>query len=95
MALVSYSSSRTAYPQRAKGPQMENRIGLSALFAAAVVNREFRNLLLRDPKTALKNGYLGEQFHLSSEEQTRLTSIQAESLADLAQQLMITHTIGD
>ncbi len=70
-------------------------MGLSALFAAAVVNREFRNLLLRDPKTALKNGYLGEQFYLSNEEQRRLTSIRAESLADLAQQLMVTKTVGD
>lgn len=70
-------------------------MGLSALFAAAVVNREFRNLLLRDPKTALENGYLGERFYLSSEEQTRLTSIQAATLADLAQQLMVTKTTGD
>ena len=94
MTLVSYTSNKT-YSPRAKVPQMENRMGLSALFAAAVVNREFRNLLLRDPKTALKNGYLGERFYLSNEEQIRLISIQAESLADLAQQLMITRTTGD
>lgn len=94
MTLISYSSSTMHSPWITK-PRTENHTGLSALLAAAVVNREFRDLLLSDPRTALKNGYLGEQFHLSSEEQTRLASIQAASLADLAQQLMVATMAGD
>lgn len=58
--------------------------GLGYLFAAAVVNRQFRQTLLENPETALKNGYLGEVFELSIEERKRVTSASAHSLADLA-----------
>jgi hypothetical protein len=58
--------------------------GVGHLFAAAVVNRQFRQLLLENPEVALKNGYLGEVFELSREEQDRVTSASARSLADLA-----------
>lgn len=58
--------------------------GLGHLFAAAVVNRQFRKMLLEDPETALKRGYLGQSFELSREEHERLISIRARSLADLA-----------
>jgi hypothetical protein len=58
--------------------------GLGHLFAAAVVNRQFREMLLDDPETALQHGYLGQGFDLSREEHESLTSIRAQSLADLA-----------
>jgi hypothetical protein len=61
--------------------------GLSKLFEAAVVNRQFCQLLLSQPETALKQGYLGNSFDLSSEEQALIISIQANSLPDLAQQV--------
>lgn len=61
--------------------------GLSRIFAAAVVNRQFCELLLRDPHEALKKGYLGESFILSKEEQDLLVSIRAQSLPDLARQV--------
>ncbi len=61
-----------------------DHIGLGYLFAAAVVNRQFREMLLDDPEAALQRGYLGQRFNLSREERERLTSIRAQSLADLA-----------
>jgi hypothetical protein len=62
---------------------------LSRLISAAVVSREFCNLLLADPAVALATGYNGEAFHLAIEEQELITSIRATSLADFAQQLTI------
>ncbi len=61
--------------------------GLSKLFAAAVVSRQFRDVLLREPESALKNGYLGQTFPLTEREKGVIKSIRAESLTDLAQQV--------
>ncbi len=61
--------------------------GISRIFAAAVVNRQFCQMLLQDPHTALQKGYLGETFSLSKEEMTAIISIRAESLSDFAKQL--------
>jgi hypothetical protein len=61
-----------------------DRVGLGYLFAAAVVNRQFREMLLEDPEAALQRGYQGQNFELSQEDHERLISVRAESLADLA-----------
>lgn len=61
--------------------------GLSRVFAAAVVNRQFCDMLLRDPHAALQKGYLGESFFLSNQEQDLLVSIRANTLSDLAKQV--------
>jgi hypothetical protein len=66
-----------------------NLAGLSKLFEAAVVNRQFCKLLLSQPETALRQGYLGNPFDLTTEEQVLIISIQAHSLPDLAQQVTI------
>jgi hypothetical protein len=73
----------------------EPHMGLSSVLAAAVVNRGFRETLLRDPKMALKQGYLGKGFALSQAETSLLTSIQAVSLTDLAQQVVFSKGEGD
>ena len=65
--------------------------GLSQVFAAAVVNQQFCDMLLRDPSIALQKGYLGETFSLSKEEQDLIISIRANSLSDLAKQ--VNHTL--
>lgn len=65
----------------------ETSPGLSRVFAAAVVNRQFCSLLLRDPASALRSGYQGQTFSLSSEEQKLLLSIRAITLSDLARQI--------
>jgi hypothetical protein len=61
--------------------------GLSRVFAAAVVNRQFCDMLLNNPQEALRNGYLGETFTLTKDECDLIVSIQARSLADLARQI--------
>ena len=61
--------------------------GISRLFAAAVVNRQFCSMLLQDPQIALQKGYLGEAFSLSKEERDLIVSIRADSLSDLAKQV--------
>lgn len=61
--------------------------GISRVFAAAVVNRQFCSMLLQDPQVALQKGYLGETFPLSKEEQDLIVSIRANSLSDLAKQV--------
>lgn len=65
-----------------------NSNGLSRVFAAAVVSRQFCQMLLDDPRMALQHGYLGETFKLSDRERDLLISIRAESLSDLARQLV-------
>ncbi len=61
--------------------------GLSRIFAAAIVNRQFCQMLLQDPYTALQKGYLGETFSISTEERDAIIAIRAESLPEFAQQL--------
>lgn len=61
--------------------------GLSRVFAAAVVNQQFCEMLLRDPHTALQKGYMGEAFLLSIEERELIVSIRADTLSDLARQV--------
>jgi len=69
-----------------------NSSSISRVFAAAVVNQQFRDMLLQDPNTALQNGYLGETFSLSKEERDLIVSIRANSLSDLAKQ--VTRSLG-
>lgn len=64
-----------------------NLAGISKLFEAAVINRQFCQLLLSQPETALQQGYLGDSFDLSREEQALIVSIRANSLPELAQQV--------
>ena len=61
--------------------------GLNRIFAAAVVNRQFCQLLLHEPDTALKAGYLGESFSLTSYERDLIISTHAETLTDFARQI--------
>ena len=69
-----------------------NYVGLSKLFEAAVVSRQFCQLLLTNPEMALQQGYLGISFDLTMEEQALVVSISASSLSDLAQK--VTKALG-
>ena len=64
--------------------------GLSGVFTAAVVNKNFCEKLLNDPEAALKQGYLGTSFGLSQEDASLIISLNAKSLADLAKQVVQT-----
>ena len=60
---------------------------LSRVFAAAVINQQFCDMLLNQPQLALQNGYFGEPFLLSREQQDLIVSIRARSLSELATQV--------
>lgn len=60
---------------------------VNRMFAAAVVSRQFRELLLKNPREALKQGYLGETFDLTRQEKALILSIRAGSLSELAKQM--------
>ena len=64
--------------------------GLSGVFAAAVVNQNFCEMLLNNPEEALKQGYLGKTFTLSQEDASLIISLNAKSLTDLAKQVVQT-----
>jgi hypothetical protein len=83
MAMLTIDS----FPAVALGKPVATRKGLQRLFAAAVVNDQFRETLLRKPEEALANGYLGQTFLLSDREKMLIQSIRADSLTDLAQQV--------
>jgi hypothetical protein len=60
---------------------------LSRLLTAAVVNRNFCNMLLTNPANALDAGYNGESFRLAKEEKALILSINAKSLTEFAMKL--------
>ncbi len=59
----------------------------SRILTAAVINVQFRQLLLTNPGKAIETGYGGEVFSLAREEKRRVAEIHATSLADFASQL--------
>jgi hypothetical protein len=62
---------------------------MSRLMAAAVVDRQFRELLVADPHMAIESGYGDESFQLTPEEMDLISSVdQATSLADFAMQVV-------
>ena len=69
------------------GKPAKTRTGLQRLFAAAIVSDQFREILLSKPEEALTNGYLGQTFMLTDQEQTLIRSIRANTLPDLAQKV--------
>ena len=64
--------------------------GINSLFAAAVVSRSFCQMLLSNPEQALQKGYMGNSFGLNPEDSALIVSIRAQSLPDLAQQVVQT-----
>ncbi len=60
---------------------------VSRLLTAAVVNQDFRKMLLANPRRAISSGYNGENFSLGTDDENLILSIQAATLADFALQL--------
>ena len=56
------------------------------LINAALVDQRFCNLLLRDPSTALENGFYGRRFRLSARELQFVLTVKATSLTSFAAQ---------
>lgn len=83
-------TSRTYTKMPLKIDPQDSHSGLSGLFAAATVSRSFRDMLLKDPEQALKQGYLGKGFGLSQADAALIVSLNAKSLPDLAKQVVQT-----
>jgi hypothetical protein len=60
---------------------------ISRIISAAVVNKRFCSALLKDPSTAISQGFFGEPFRLSLEQQNRISMIKENSLEGFASQL--------
>jgi hypothetical protein len=71
-------------------PTADDHLEMNRMLAAAVVSHQFCRLLIDDPASALQNGYQGKTFLLSEEERALILSIRADSLADLARELVRT-----
>jgi hypothetical protein len=69
------------------GSASRNHQEYSRIITAAVINMQFRQLLLSNPGKAIDSGYGGEIFSLAREEKNRVAAIRATSLADFASQL--------
>jgi len=57
---------------------------ISRLLSAAVINRQFRSMLLRNPASAAESGYKGESFCFDHKEKEKLSAIHASSLREFA-----------
>lgn len=79
-------NSRASSKYGLQKPAIE-RSGLHRLFAAAIVNNQFRTKLLSEPEAALANGYLGQPFALTDHEKKIIKTIRATNLTDFAQQV--------
>lgn len=71
------------------GEPSSNSNGLARLLAAAIVSKQFCQMLLDDPERALGEGYQSETFFLTKEEYDTLLSIQAASLTELARRMTL------
>jgi hypothetical protein len=85
MTMLSLDTSPTV-PIEYRAP-LAKRSGLHRLFAAAVVNSQFREKLLNEPESALANGYLGQNFTLTDQEGIIIRSVRAKDLTDFAQKV--------
>ena len=57
---------------------------ISRLLSAAVINSQFRSMLLCDPASAAETGYEGESFSFDHKEKEKLSAIHASSLREFA-----------
>jgi hypothetical protein len=76
------------HPMRRHSPNgSHNGAELSRLLTAAIVSKQFCELLLADPGSALVTGYNGESFRLGETDHELVLSIRATDLSDFALQL--------
>ena len=64
----------------------EDKVEMGRLINAALVDREFCALLLRDPAAALEKGFHGKTFRLSARYRQFVLTIKATSLTSFAAQ---------
>jgi len=75
--------------EKSKKDSSHRRAEFGQLISAAVVNRNFRNLLLSNPEKALDDGYSNQPFFFTSSEKNQICSIVASSLSEFAAKLIM------
>jgi hypothetical protein len=84
--MVALETTTFIQPQLPFAPRIQEKVAeMSRLINAALVDKTFCSSLLFTPALAIKDGYNGEIFHLSSAEQDFVMSVRAQSLTDFAQ----------
>ena len=68
----------------------DNHAGLNSVFTAAVVSQSFCKMLLAAPQKALNQGYMGKPFAISAQDAALIVSLSAQSLPELAKQVVQT-----
>lgn len=65
------------------------KLEFSRLLSAAVINDQFRSMLLCDPVSAVVVGYEDERFAFDRREIEKMSAIRATSLREFAAQLAV------
>ncbi len=60
----------------------------SRLIHAAIISKNFRQMLLQNPVKSVETGYCGEKFYFTREEKARIKLIRAATLEEFASQLV-------
>ena len=63
------------------------RSEISRLLSAAVINSQFRSVLLSNPMKAIASGFGGEGFQISEDLQHKMILIHATSLSEFARKV--------
>ncbi len=63
---------------------------ISRIMTAAVVNGQFRQDLLSNPRAAIEKGFCEETFLLNQDESDQIANIQANSLIEFATKIIFT-----
>jgi len=65
---------------------IKDELEMVRLLNAALVDRQFCDLLLRDPSSALEKDFYGKTFRLSARERQFVLTVKATSLTNFAAQ---------
>lgn len=69
-------------------PEAAVKAEFGRLIHAAIINPNFRKLLLSNPKLSIESGYCGESFHFSPDLKHKITLIKASTLEEFSAQLL-------
>jgi hypothetical protein len=61
---------------------------IGKVLQAAVINRSFRDELLRNPLRSIESGYFGESFHIPEELLKRISCIKSNTLENFSEEIL-------
>ena len=61
---------------------------IGRVLSAAVINRNFREALLADPKQSIEAGYFGESFHLPKHLVSRISDIKSSTIEHFSSEIV-------